>query len=250
MFQKPSKRRAVKVARVACAIAIVGLTVWFGNDLLRLFGPDEPSRSIGSASNGSLENGVRLPSSGPNFETYSRLGSLLGRTSVHRDLGRIVTETYGRLEDDVPEQRWVYGETGWPGGGEFWPHRTHQNGLVVDFMVPLREDPLSNERAVVPFPHALWDGFGYAVELDDEGRMEDGTTIDFAAVATHLGILDEVAREEGFRIRRVIFAPELRRILLRTDEGRSIRRLNFNENPVWVRHDDHYHVEFEPLREP
>ena len=41
------------------------------------------STCYGTTANGRLKNGVKLPVSGPNFESYTSLGSALGRTWVH-----------------------------------------------------------------------------------------------------------------------------------------------------------------------
>jgi hypothetical protein len=43
----------------------------------------------------------------------------------------------------------------------------------------------------------------------------------------------------------VIFAPEFHPFLAATSEGQALlRRLPFSSGDVWVRHDEHYHVEF------
>lgn len=66
----------------------------------------------GTTADGELENGCRLPSSGSNFSSYSRLGSLLGRTYVHCTVTTIVVEAYSRMARERPDVRFVYGETG------------------------------------------------------------------------------------------------------------------------------------------
>lgn len=43
----------------------------------------EDSVCFGTTSNGRLENGVKLPASGENFEGYSDIARLAGRTYVH-----------------------------------------------------------------------------------------------------------------------------------------------------------------------
>jgi penicillin-insensitive murein DD-endopeptidase len=67
-------------------VALLGFAVaavQWGNDGARVFEDSLPSRSIGTVSNGSLQYGKRVPTSGPNFVAYSRLGALLGRNSVN-----------------------------------------------------------------------------------------------------------------------------------------------------------------------
>lgn len=60
-------------------------------------------------------------------------------------------------------------------------------------------------------------------------------------------------RGPGGRVRRVILAPDLQDDLRRAQGGaRLFQRLAFSRRPSWVRHDDHYHVDFDfpcaPLR--
>lgn len=227
------------------SVAIVVGIVLFGNDLARALESDAPSRSIGRVADGRLENGKRLPTSGPNFRAYSRLGALLGRNSVHGDLRSAIVEAYRELDYTSPEITWIYGETGWPSGGPFPPHRTHQNGLSVDFMVPVRD--ARGEPATLPT--APWRKFGYAVEFDEAGRAGD-LTIDYDAIAAHLDALDRAARKQGLAIDLVIFAPEFRRRVLATATGKRLVRMPWMANRPWVRHDDHYHVDFRALRAP
>jgi hypothetical protein len=100
--------------------------------------PAADSQYFGSVSNGRIEGSVALPTGGPNFSPYSRLAVSLGRTHVHSRVTEIVTDAYAELARQTPEVRYVYGETGWPSGGRFKPHRSHQNGRSVDFFVPVR----------------------------------------------------------------------------------------------------------------
>lgn len=93
-------------------------------------------------------------------------------------------------------------------------------------------------------PTHAFNRFGYDAEFDADRRGADGR-IDFAAIAAHLTVLDRIAREKGGAIRRVVLAPNLQDDLFRAPGGAALReRLAFNAVPSWVRHDDHYHVEF------
>ncbi|QDG49556.1 replication initiation protein [Persicimonas caeni] len=212
-----------------------------GNDVLRLFESDAPSRSAGSTSAGELVDGKRLPSHGENFVTYSRFGSLIGRTCVPDDVREVALTAYATLAADMPDTTFTYGETAWCwGGGRLRPHRTHQNGLSVDFMVPVVDE--ADEPA--SFPAWPWTKFGYGVDFDASGKG-DGLSIDFDALAAHLLALDDAAREHGVKIRRVIFAPDLRGELFRAKGGQEVRRrIRFMPGKAWVRHDEHYHVDF------
>lgn len=222
------------------AVMLLSACAYWGNDLLRWIEPETPSVSIGPTNDGRLLHGKRLPSAGPNYRTYSRLGSTLGRTAVNDRVRDTMLDSYMALEEITPEVRYVYGETGWPWGGRFRPHRTHQNGLSVDFMVPVTRNGTSTALPTTPF-----NKFGYALQFDQEGQSGD-LRIDFEAMAAHLDALDVAAQQHGLRIALVVFAPDLQRRLYETELGTTLRhRLTFNVNPSWVRHDDHYHVDFE-----
>lgn len=223
-------------------LVAAGIAVWFGNDFLLKFESVSNSESIGTPQDGQLKNGKRLPSSGENFEVYSRLGAFIGRTHVHQDVRKAVVQAYGTVFTEMPDVKFVYGETGWPSGGEFEPHRTHQNGMSVDFMVPVRRSGES-----VELPHTPLEKWGYGLEFNDTGRCGE-YNIDFEAMGAHLLALDQAARKQDLKIVKVIFAPELQKELAKTASGRkAIKKLKFNSKPAWVRHDDHYHVDFDHL---
>ena len=216
------------------------VTVYFGNDLLRIFESNKPSKSIGSTSNGHLENGKRLPSSGDNYVTYSRLGSFIGRTALHNKVLDTILDAYGRLEKANPGVVYVFGETGWPSGGRFRPHKTHRNGLSIDFMVPV----IAKDDDSTKLPTNILNKFGYGIEFDKNGLTEN-YKIDFESIAKHLYQLHLAAAENGTRIERVIFDPKLQPFLFATETGSKIRSLiSLSSNPSWVRHDEHYHVDF------
>ena len=221
-------------------LVLLGLAVYFGNDLLRLIESSEPSTSHGSPANGYLENGKRLPTKGPNFRTYSRLGSLLGRNAVHHRVHQTILDAYTQLNQTHPDHRYIIGETGWVRGGPFPPHKTHQNGLSVDFMTPIK-----NKQGVVrELPTWFFNRFGYDIEFDEAGKHDD-YDIDYEALAIHLRALDMAARENGIEIDRVIFDPVLQPHLFKNAVGQEIKkRLRFSARRSWVRHDEHYHVDF------
>jgi len=240
-MEKPrSLLRRFVLTTGAIALVSAGM-VYFGNDLLRLFESREPSQSHGSTSDGWLENGKRLPSGGPNFRAYGRLPALLGRNSVHEKVRDVVVASYKSLEEKSPGVTYIYGEASWPWGGRLYPHKTHQNGLSVDFMVPVKKGERSTK-----IPTHLLNRYGYDVDFDRSGQSEaDGSEIDFEAMAKHLHALKDAADAEGLRIWRVIFAPDLQPELFATPSGKRLRgRMTFLQKPSWVRHDDHYHVDF------
>lgn len=143
---------------------------------------------------------------------------------------------YRAMSRTHPETHFIYGEIGFPWGGAFYPHRTHRTGLSFDFLVPLKDGK--------SIPTRLTNRFGYDAEFDDNGDAAFGS-IDFAALAGHLHALKAAATERGGRIVRVILAPDLQDELFATAGGAALRNaLRFNRRQAWVRHDDHYHVDF------
>jgi len=225
---------------VILIFTIVGI-VYFGNSFLILFENDEPSQSIGTPSDGKLINGKRLPSAGENFKTYSHLGSMFGRTSVNSTVRDVILETYKILNEQYPDKKFVYGETGRPEGGPFPPHKTHQNGLSVDFMVPVVDQ---NKNSFF-LPTRFYNKWGYDLAFDNSGHLND-FEIDFEILSTHLYYLNKTSEANGLKIGRVIFDPELQVYLFRTKYGELIRhKIRFSEKRSWVRHDEHYHVDFE-----
>jgi penicillin-insensitive murein endopeptidase len=154
----------------------------------------------------------------------------------------VILEAYAEVAKAHPELTFVYGETAWPTGGRLYPHRTHQNGLSVDFMMPVRD----RTGAPVQMPTWPWQRYGYDLEFDTAGRRGE-LTIDFQAVAVHLTALEAAARRHGTRISLFILAPEYYERLWATDAGAPLRgRLPALPSRAWVRHDDHYHIDFAP----
>ncbi len=199
----------------------------------------------GKVSNGRLERGVKLPAEGTNFLPYSSLAAAAGRTYVHSRVAKIVQESYAALEKALPNTVFVYGEAGWRNGGRFSPHRTHQNGLSVDFFVPV----LNYEGKSVPIPTSPTTRFGYDLEFDAAARLEE-LRIDFVALAEHLYQLDIAAKGNKSGIALVIFDPVYFDKLFATPRGSQIRSLPFMKGKPWVRHDEHIHVDFAvPCRE-
>jgi len=72
----------------------------------------QESTCYGTTNNGRLGNGVKLPRSGFNFESYGNIPSLVGRTYVHSKVKEIILQAYKMLETEQPEKRYKYAETG------------------------------------------------------------------------------------------------------------------------------------------
>jgi len=194
----------------------------------------------GTTANGRLENGVKLPSEGKNFIAYSSMARLLGRTYVHSTVKAIVVAAYADLYKENPGKVYKYAETGFEKGGKFKPHKTHQNGLSVDFMVPV----VDADGKSVYLPTNVFNKYGYNIEFDNSGHYK-GYTIDFESMAAHIMYLHEEAKKRGVDLWRVIFAPELQPYLFKTKYGSYLKaNVQFSKKRAWVRHDEHYHVDF------
>ncbi|GGA78205.1 hypothetical protein GCM10011521_15700 [Arenimonas soli] len=237
--------RGRKRLLLAAAVLLAWLAALrWGNEIAIALESDAASISHGTPANGWLEHGKRLPARGENFRAYSALGTLLGRNSVHGDVRAAVLDAYAALADSRPVTRYVYAETGWPSGGRFRPHRTHRNGMAVDFHVPV-VDADGNSRWL---PSHVLNKWGYGLEFDTEGRLDE-LLIDFEAIADHLLALEAAARRHDLRIESVIFDPPLHAKLFGTRNGQRLRdRVRFSQRSAWVRHDEHYHVVFATAR--
>jgi len=172
------------------------------------------SQCFGTVSKGRIEGSVKLPTSGPNFTAYSSLAATAGRTHVHAKVADIITASYVALQTSCPATTYVYGETGWPSGGRFRPHRTHQNGLSVDFFVPVR----NAQGKSVPLPTGIGNRLGYDIEFNADARYGE-YSIDFPAIAEHLYQLHLAAKARGVGIALVIF-DALRHATRRLPEGK------------------------------
>ncbi|CAD6873354.1 penicillin-insensitive murein endopeptidase [Methylomonas fluvii] len=206
----------------------------------------EQSRCFGSPDNGRLENGWQLPSSGENYSGYSYVGVMTGRNYVHSKVYEVVVDAYSMLETKARSKVYVYGETGFREGGKFKPHKTHQNGLSVDFFVPV----LDAEGSSVKLPTSVLNKLGYGIEFVGAGEY-DGLKIDYGAMAQHLWALKASADRHGVKIWRVIFDNELQKQLFKATEAKGLSEaLVFSTKRPWVRHDEHYHVDFSVLCNP
>jgi penicillin-insensitive murein endopeptidase len=198
------------------------------------------STCYGATSNGRLEHGVELPSSGNNFVSYSNIARMAGRTYVHSSVKKIIVNAYKNLEHEQPDKVYKYAETGYEEGGQFKPHKTHRNGLSVDFMTPVIND---EGESVHLSTHPL-NKFGYEIEFDKNGKF-DGLIIDYEALAAHIVELHKESKKLGYDLWRVIFDPKLQPALFKTKYAQYLRQnVQFSKKPAWVRHDEHYHVDF------
>ena len=199
----------------------------------------ENSTCYGTTSNGRLENGVKLPESGKNFVGYSAIAQTAGRTYVHSEVHKIILASYKSLETEQPDKVFKYAESGFKNGGQFKPHKTHRNGLSVDFMTPV----INQNGKSVHLPTNPFNKFGYNIEF--EGNTFKEYTIDYQALAAHIVALHQQGKLAGHDIWRVIFDPKLQPNLFETKYAKYLKaNIQFSKKRSWVRHDEHYHVDF------
>lgn len=203
-------------------------------------GEREQSVCYGTQEKGKIEKAWQLPTSGSNFTAYSRVGVAAGRNYVHSSVYAVVMDAYKDLQQNYPQKKYVYGETGWKNGGRFRPHKTHQNGLSVDFFVPI----IDQSGQSIPLPTSPLNKFGYNIEFTSNGRYQN-YKIDFEAMAEHLLALKKATDKSGVKIWRVIFDNDLQKLLFQTSKGKELQsQLTFSKKKPWVRHDEHYHIDF------
>lgn len=199
------------------------------------------STCYGTTDNGRIENAWQLPTSGNNFKAYSLIGVTLGRNYVHSDVYEVIVNAYKTLETSEPSMTFIYGETGVKDGGKFSPHKTHQNGLSVDFFVPVIDAKTEKPDTL---PTGATTKFGYNIEFNTTGKYKD-YMIDFDAMAQHIIDLKAAADKQHITITRVIFDNDLQKLLFQSSKGKQLQSLvPFSTKKPWVRHDEHYHVDF------
>lgn len=207
-----------------------------------------PGTSIGTVHNGRLENGTVVPFSGDNFFYFDSTSYLNGRAFTHQSVCRTIVQTYAALAK-VTEHRFGLMELSNEHGGEIYPHRTHQNGMSVDFMSPLvKHGRPYTAQDFVGGPH-------YLMDFDNTGHWTEDSEvlIDFDLIARHILALDSTAGTNGLQIEKVIWKMELRDELFATPAGKKLqasgiyitRQLTPLINSL---HDDHYHVDFKQIR--
>lgn len=205
---------------------------------------DTASQSIGTVNNGELKHGKLVPYKGRNFMYFDRESYLASRAFLNNLALKSTLGMYDSLLKVLPQRYFHLMECSHQHGGELFPHRTHQNGLSIDFMMPLQKNGS---------PYYGLDTLGiehYALQFDDAGRYTKDTTvsIDFDLVARQILILDHFARKNGLAIFKVIIKIELKEELFATPFGQQLK-----ESDIYIvrglsplvndLHDDHFHID-------
>ncbi|HBH48427.1 MAG TPA: replication initiation protein [Bacteroidales bacterium] len=235
----------IKKKRFAIILALL-LTVAIGISFPQLFYKNSGnSIAHGKVHAGTLENAFKLPYRGSNFKYFSPLSYfILGRNYVHSSAHTTVINSYAKCETHLPGIKFSIMDCSKKQGGRLWPHRTHQNGLSIDFMTPLVKNGKQKR---------FYDGIGifsYLLNFDSEGKLNKHVSIDFETMAKHILLLDIEARKNGLKIKKVIFKINLKDNLYSTKSGAELKRrgIYFAKNlspKIDKLHDDHYHIDFE-----
>lgn len=205
-----------------------------------------PSQSIGTVSNGQLKNGKLIPFNGKNFTYFDTQSYLNGRAFLNEKVLNTLLNTYKEFETLLPQRMFYIMECSNQDGGKLFPHRTHQNGLSIDFMMPLIKDGK-------PF-YGLdtLESDHYFLEFNNAGQYREDTSIsiDFNLVAQHILILNKVAKLLKVNITKVIINTDLKDELFATTHGKTLKASNIyvvqKLSPlINSLHDDHYHIDFE-----
>ena len=206
------------------------------------------SKSIGSVRNGKLVNGYLLPYKGPNFEYFSPLSYyLMNNGYTHSTLYKVVMEAYQECAKTCPGIDFKIMQSTDRNGGKLFIHRTHQNGFGIDFMMPTIN---RKGKQINAFD---WMGmWHYLLNFDENGYNEimRNVRLDFETISKHIIAIDDAARRNGLRIRKILIKTHLIDELYATEAGKEIQKRNIfipTRLPHIVNqvHDDHYHIDFE-----
>ena len=204
------------------------------------------TKSIGSVSRGSLQNGTLIPFSGSNFMYFDTASYLSGRAFTHQLVAQTVINTFKTFELNGEKRKFSIMEFSNEHGGKMFPHRTHQNGMSADMMMPLQK------RGKPDYGLDDLGAMHYLLEFNKEGQYINDTaiSIDFEMVANEINQMHIEAEKLGLTITKVIFNTNLRDELFATTHGQFFAAngpyITRNLEPVINDlHDDHFHVDFE-----
>lgn len=211
-------------------------------------GDSLPSVCTGTEAGGTLEHAKLIPFTGINYSYFDTASYLSGRAFMSDKMANTLLASYHELEMLAPGRIFRYMETGLENGGPIPGHRTHQNGRSIDLMVPLVKDGK---------PYYKYDSIGgwhYSLDFDDKGRylLDTTVSIDFNLIGTQILSLDRQARKNGLHVKKVILKLELKDDFYAAPSGKKVKQkgiyLAMNLPPATNKqHDDHFHVDFEPL---
>lgn len=240
--------RRHKIKILLLFITLVGLTCGCAPHIF--YSNSGESISYGTPGNGSLENAYQIDYRTNNSIYFSPISYyLMGNGYVHSKLHKTILDSYVECEKTCEGTKFRIMECSGKKGGKLSLHRTHRNGLSVDFMVPLKKNG-KQKRAYDLL--GLWH---YLLEFNSDGILElnKNISIDFETIGKHIIALDNAAKSNGLAISKVILKIDLKDDFFRTDSGKEIKRRGIYfayalTKKVDMMHDDHYHVDFKEMK--
>ncbi|MBS3913026.1 MAG: hypothetical protein KG003_00855 [Bacteroidetes bacterium] len=203
------------------------------------------SISTGTSGNGSLKHGKLLPFAGKNYCYFDTWSYLAGRAFLNEKAKYTLENSFKDLDSIFPGRKFRWMECSNADGGKLFPHLSHQNGLSMDLMIPLKQN--GN-------PCYALDGVGkyhYQLDFDNEGRYKRDSSIriDFDMLAAWILLLNKHALEQNMIISKIILKVELQDELFATKFGHSLKgsKIYFVKQlqpTINALHDDHFHVDF------
>jgi len=204
------------------------------------------SVSTGTPGNGSIKNAYQIDYKTNNAKYFSPISYfLIGNSYVHSKLYYTILDSYEECEKTCQGIKFRIMECSLKKGGKTLIHRTHMNGLSVDFMVP----KIKKGKQIIFYDRlGLWH---YLLNFDSTGKLKinKNVNIDFETLAKHIIALDNSAKRNGLSISKVILKIDLKDDLFNTATGREIKRreiyfAKYLTKTIDMVHDDHYHVDF------
>ena len=232
------------IRNIILFVALIGLVFACAPNIL--YKNSGISESIGTTGKGSLKNAYQIKYKTNNSRYFSFTSFyLVGTGFVHSKLYQTLLDSYKECETTCLGIKFRTMECSLKKGGKTLIHRTHRNGLSVDFMVPKIKD----EKQIKAYDRiGLWH---YLLNFDSTGRlkMNEKVSIDFETMGKHIIALDNAARKNGLAISKVILKIDLKDDFYITKSGKEVKRrgIYFARNlskTIDMVQDDHYHVDF------
>ena len=210
-------------------------------------GDETPSQAIGTVGEGSLVHAKLMPYFGANYTYFDTLSYFEGRAFTHEEVKEVILATYDSLAK-ICDNHFYLMELSNKEGGKMFPHHTHQNGMSVDFMMPMLKDGETYVGLDTLGAEHYW------LKFDNQGRLEKdpSITVDFNLIARHVLILDYLAKKQGFKISKLIVKIEYKDELFASEYGKLLKssgiyvvqKLTPMVNEL---HDEHFHIDFQKL---
>ena len=211
-------------------------------------GKNDSSQTIGSVSKGKLKNGKLIPFYGTNFTYFDSRSYLNHRAFTSDKVMSSILSSYKEMETIAIGRHFYLMELSNKEGGKIYPHRTHQNGLSVDFMMPMLKNDV---------PYIGLDTLGadhYWLSFNDNGEYSEDKSIvvDFELIAEHILSLEKSAKANGLNISKIIIKVEFKDELFSGKAGQKLKNsgiyvVNNLSTLINDIHDDHYHIDFKKI---